>query len=186
MISRADAIKKNEKFYFTGNPCKNSHTSKRYVTTYGCVACHETTYIENKDKYLDRSTKWYKDNPQLKRNYVKKHYDVNRDKILAYGKEWRKQNPEYLSTYLFEWRRKNPEKVAENVERRFGYLKERIPSWANKEMIKFFYECRPADCHVDHVIPLCGKNISGLHVETNLQWLPKHINITKGNRFDDE
>ena len=62
----------------------------------------------------------------------------------------------------------------------------RTPEWANLDLIEFFYECCPKNCHVDHIIPLRGKNISGLHIETNLQWLPINKNIKKSNKWPGE
>lgn len=62
----------------------------------------------------------------------------------------------------------------------------RTPSWANSEAIYFWYECCPAGCHVDHIIPLQGNNISGLHIETNLQWLPAKQNLEKSNKWPND
>lgn len=57
------------------------------------------------------------------------------------------------------------------------------PSWADIDLIKLFYRCKPKGCHVDHIIPLQGKDVCGLHVENNLQWLRSSDNISKGNRL---
>lgn len=56
------------------------------------------------------------------------------------------------------------------------------PIWANKEKIREFYLNCPKGYHVDHIVPLKGKDVSGLHVENNLQYLPALQNIKKGNR----
>lgn len=59
----------------------------------------------------------------------------------------------------------------------------RLPNWANIEKIKEIYDNCPEGNHVDHIIPLKGKLVSGLHVENNLQYLPAKENILKNNRF---
>lgn len=59
----------------------------------------------------------------------------------------------------------------------------RIPKWADKEKIQSIYNNCPPGYHVDHIIPLNGKLVSGLHVETNLQYLTVEDNLSKSNKF---
>lgn len=59
----------------------------------------------------------------------------------------------------------------------------RIPKWSETDLIaKFYAEC-PEGFHVDHIIPLRGKIVSGLHVISNLQYLTIKDNLEKGNKF---
>lgn len=60
------------------------------------------------------------------------------------------------------------------------------PKWANREAIMQIYLNKPDGHHVDHVIPLRGKLVSGLHVESNLQYLTAEANMRKHNTFKVE
>lgn len=71
---------------------------------------------------------------------------------------------------------------AHEAKRRASKL-QRTVSWANLEAIKELYKNCPEGYHVDHIIPLQGKNVSGLHIETNLQYLTAEANLKKGNDF---
>ncbi len=61
---------------------------------------------------------------------------------------------------------------------------QRTPAWANLDKIRQIYDNCPEGHHVDHIIPLNGINICGLHVEYNLQYLPAKENCSKGNKFE--
>lgn len=65
------------------------------------------------------------------------------------------------------------------------YIVERTPIWQDLEEIYDFYSKCPKGYHVDHIIPLRGENVSGLHVLQNLQYLPAHENMSKGNKYYD-
>jgi 5-methylcytosine-specific restriction endonuclease McrA len=42
-------------------------------------------------------------------------------------------------------------------------------------------ECTGIEWHVDHIIPLKGEMVSGLHIYSNLRVIPKIENLRKGN-----
>ena len=99
------------------------------------------------------------------------------------AKKWREDNPNKFKEYVKKWQRANPGKMrAYQNKRRADRLKQ-TPSWANLEAIKQIYINCPKGLHVDHIIPLRGKSVSGFHAEYNLQYLTPSENCKKSNKF---
>ena len=65
---------------------------------------------------------------------------------------------------------------------------QRIPPWVDREHLKAireFYKACPQGQEVDHIIPLQGETVSGLHVRENLQYLTAEENGRKSNKWQD-
>lgn len=72
--------------------------------------------------------------------------------------------------------------LARNALRRAKKLNA-TPSWADQNKIREIYNKCPEGYHVDHILPLQGQLVSGLHVENNLQYLTAEENLKKHNKF---
>lgn len=97
------------------------------------------------------------------------------------NKNWYDLNKEsYHKSYVEENR---TDYNARTAKRRAAKL-QATPRWANLVTIREFYRNCPKGYHVDHVVPLQGVNVCGLHVENNLQYLSAKDNLIKGNNFE--
>lgn len=90
-----------------------------------------------------------------------------------------------------ELRRKVARKERKALQRA-DFLKRNVP-WANRDAIELFYaeaerltRKTGIQHEVDHIVPLKGKRVSGLHVHNNLRVVTKAVNRAKSNRFDDD
>lgn len=76
-----------------------------------------------------------------------------------------------------------PERHRAANAKRKATLLNAIPSWADSKAIAVMYAQCPEGYHVDHIIPLQGLNVCGLHVENNLQYLTAEENHKKSNKY---
>ena len=127
-------------------------------------------------------------------NAAKKRWRAaNSEHVKAERAKYHADNAARLSESNAEWYQANKAKVLANTRRRQAAKLQRTPSWADTErMAEFYEEARRLTeetgipHEVDHVIPLQGKLVSGLHVESNLQIITQHDNRTKKNLIDLE
>jgi hypothetical protein len=101
---------------------------------------------------------------------------------------WQKKNPEKVKAHAKALRQRHPEKEVAKVQRRNAMKLQAIPAWANFAAIERHYanaryltEITGHQHHVDHIIPLRGETVCGLHVENNLRAIPHFLNTRKGN-----
>lgn len=126
-----------------------------------------------------------------------------REEVRAYKKEWYHQNKNKIRQYndardpvkkkesQKKWRQENPEKLCAATSRYRAAKLRRSPEWLTEEhhwMIQEVYEIAKLRTdatgvphEVDHVVPLQGDVVSGLHVPWNLQVIPARENRSKGN-----
>lgn len=113
--------------------------------------------------------------------HCKKCNEVKEEKDFSANRS----RPDGLNTYCKECVVLNATDYQREYQKRRKALKlSRVPKWANLDKIKEIYKTCPEGYHVDHIIPLKGELVSGLHVEYNLQHLPAKDNLVKGNKFE--
>ena len=142
-------------------------------------------YQENKEAIAKRNKLYNEKNKEKIKARRKQYKEKNRDKILSQAKEYREKNKDRINKYISEWQKANRDKCrAKDAKRRAREL-QAIPKFADLNKIKEIYKNCPIGYEVDHIIPLQGKIVSGLHIETNLQYLPIKENRSKGNKLLD-
>lgn len=130
---------------------------------------------------------WYQRNKKQVCQRTGSYYRDNKEKYTEYQRAWRVKNPEagrettqrYRNKDRVAYRREDLIRVA---ARRAAKI-QRTPKWADLDKIAEIYRKCPEGYVVDHIIPLRGKVVSGLHVESNLQYLTHSENCRKSNKF---
>lgn len=174
---RYDAQQCGEKHYMATTPCKRGHVGLRITATGTCVECRR---IKERERF-------HADKEATKAR-TKKKYAAHAEKLREKRKDWYYANLEQARAKAIprsrEWRKNNPKHHIALTTAHKKTIRIRTPKWADRLKIVEFYKGCPDGYHVDHVIPLRGNIVSGLHVVENLQYLPARENISKSNRYE--
>lgn len=162
-------------------------------------------YQENKHKESAVNKIWCANNPEKVKAAKKRYRLIHPDRCLNQYLAWRENNKD--TAHVIEqryrdlnrikvrkritiWAKNNPDKLSSKQAKRRSIKLKAYPLWADLEKInKIYYESKLRTVetgishHVDHIIPLLGKYVCGLHVENNLQILTARENLVKSNSF---
>jgi hypothetical protein len=195
------------------NKPKSVSVQKYLLNTYGYQKCYKCCMILRLDEYNKKEDRWnFLDNEcrscsnERYRNYRKN----NIDKELARSNKYKQENKEtvsinriarYRKNSVIEiekvraWQKLNSDKVNANQARRRAAKLQAMPRWLTAEdktkIVEFYKLAKKLEqetgvkYHVDHIVPLQGINICGLHVPWNLQVIPAYDNISKSNKYND-
>jgi len=183
-FARGDAREDGRVFYSyqTKHVRKNGYFKERWCT------------LEDLEKFRNQIKLWHDANPERLRELRASWVEANKEKKAMQDKLWAENNREVSNAHKQRWNKNNAgAKTA--LDRKYRTSKmNRTPTWldaVDHAEIEFTYMWCAAlrscglDYHVDHVVPLQGETVSGLHVPWNLQVLTAKENISKRNRWSD-
>jgi hypothetical protein len=161
-----------------------------------CSCCRELKGVEDYPKSKHKPDGLHNECKPCKNLRSRSSYEGNKDLILSRNKSWRDGNPDKVLERSKLYYLSNKSDFISRAAKRRSLKLEARPSWISKEQeqqIKDFYwlakdltAVSGETYHVDHIVPLQGKNVCGLHVPWNLQVLPADINLSKGNRYAND
>jgi exonuclease VII large subunit len=191
-------------------PFENFSKDKNRLDGYQrfCKTCVKEYYETNKNKLSIQKQVYREVNKDKILAQKKQHYEKNKDKLLIQMQNYRDENKDYFTDYFKDYRevnkdkilirnkkyrQNNHEKIIATVSKRRSAKLNATPCWLTKQdfaEIEELYLCARMfrlytgeEYHVDHIIPLQGKTVCGLHVPWNLQVIPAKENLSKSNKI---
>ena len=179
--TRKEALASGCKRYYTGAACAHGHVTFRRAKTGECLECR-----------AEQLVKWRKENPAKVKKHNNTQYENHAEKLITRSRKFYTEHAEKLRAKKQEYQRNNLHIYAKiKAKRRAAQLK-RTPAWLTPDdfwLMEQAYELAALRTkmfdfpwHVDHIVPLQGKLVSGLHIPVNLQVIPGVENLRKSNR----
>lgn len=136
----------------------------------------------------------YYRNRENKRVWWKKYFESNKERIYAVGREYRLRNIDRRLASFAEYVKNNRERFLALSRKRYATKLNATPPWFSEldeltfieayDLARLRRDMYGFAWHVDHVIPLQGKTVCGLHVHNNIAVIPAVENLRKRNRYE--
>lgn len=180
----------------------NKHASRKYATDSDfrqrCKDYQKQYRIEKPNEYKEilqrrntpeyleqqraRSNRWHHDNIEKQNNYSRQYHKHKYFNDMKYRERFLEKSKIY--------RNENPIRYRMLALNRLRHIKQASVSWRDVDKISEIYKQAAQLQHitgikheVDHIVPLRGRNVCGLHWEMNLQILTAVNNRRKSNKF---
>lgn len=175
-LKNKEVVKARSRAWSAANKERKAATDRAY---------REATYEQNKEAIMERQRQLRKRKPTLVKEQRDRSIEATRAREAAY----RERNREICNERIREWKKRNPHAAVVYENKRRAAEIQAIPAWADLDAIAEIYKAARAlgpGYHVDHIVPLIGKGVCGLHCEANLQAIPAAENLRKNrHRWPD-
>lgn len=153
-----------------------------------CAPCRKKYlaewYAAHREEQCAYSAEYRRAHPEAVLQSQRAYYARNPHKLVDKKKRFIAAHPGRVQGWNAEYARANRGKLNAKKAAREASRVRATPAWANKKAIERVYkEAVARRMDVDHIVPLNGRIVCGLHVEHNLQLLSGELNRSKGHRY---
>ena len=183
--TRKEAVALGAKFYFTGEPCVRGHVALRKAKG-SCLECIK------EDWAVDNERRKGKPKTEAAIAAGRRYYEKNREAVIARAAARPVEEKRRLQA---QYKDRNVDVVRADTSVRKRRHREATPKWLTKEerlqMRSLYVQARKMTVLtreryvVDHIVPLRGEEVCGLHVPWNLRVITQDENLKKSNKLVD-